>query len=201
MPRNLKLNFGKYEFKNELGASWVKIFYQHVKQIEDAFDEVDDALYVIDTNKYSILSEAYQWKHEGPYEFLLQYPELTGYNYWSQTNFPLGENCDTSKKNVDGFYNISCTWTGQHWGGLCRSTGCSLLEGTVNHTNWFYAIGTKKDCGDYGVSDIPGPNSYRVHEVYLWMRVSDIILSNFFTSCSRLMLRIHFFTFIFLLNK
>ena len=118
MTRKLKLKIGKYEFKNELGASWLKIFYQHIENIKDAFETIDDAAYVIGTNQYSILSEVSQWPHEGPYEFLLQYPELTGFNRWNQTNFPLKDNCTQGKDTVDGFLNISCTWTEQHWAGF-----------------------------------------------------------------------------------
>ena len=171
----------------------------HVEKIEDAFETIDDALSAYNTNQYSILSEALQWPHKGEYEFLLQYPELSGFNRWTQTNFPLDENCTSGQDTVDGFQNISCTWIEQHWGGLCRSRGCSLLEGSINYGHWFYAIGTKKNCNGFGIRNIPGPNAYEVHEVYLWMRVSNMIIYNLFTYNYLIKLRTHFFTFLLFL--
>ena len=98
MSLKLSIHFGKCVLKNELGATWVKIFYQKVEKEGDAFKTNEDALSADNNNQFSILLEASQWSHHGPYEFLLQYPEYSGYNRWKQTNFPLTENCTTSKQ-------------------------------------------------------------------------------------------------------
>ena len=100
-----------------------------------------DARYIISERKYSILSEVQEWPHSGKYEFLLQYPELEGYNRWKQTNFPLSEAYYQGKQEVEGYENVSITWTTRQWAGLQNSTGCSLLEGSISVTNWYYAIG------------------------------------------------------------
>ena len=144
-----------------------------------------DARYIISERKYSILSEVQEWPHSGKYEFLLQYPELEGYNRWKQTNFPLSEAYYQGKQEVEGYENVSITWTTRQWAGLQNSTGCSLLEGSISVTNWYYAIGTKKDCAGYGVNSMPGPKDPPVHFVYLWMRIPGISLNNLCTFAHR----------------
>ena len=53
---------------------------------------------------------------------------------WKQTSNPL-----TAK--INGYEGISIPYTGQHWGGLEPSTS-ALMDGSVNHGNWFYAVGS-----------------------------------------------------------
>jgi len=55
---------------------------------------------------------------------------------WSQTSNPTSE-------GISGYQAISIPYTGNHWGGLEPSSGCcALIDGSVNHGNWFYAVGS-----------------------------------------------------------
>ena len=197
---NINLNVGKYELKTQYGASWVKLFYHHFDNYEDAFEKAEDALDVYNEKQYSIILEASKWPHDGPYEFLLQYPDLVGYNRWSQTNFPLNETDSTSSKStVEGFSNISCTWTNANWGGLQRANNIyTLLEGSIGHVDWFYSIGIRRNISAvWGIRCLPGPLSC-VYNIYLWMRIPDIVLLHHCTFWRRFHFRpIPFFVFFF----
>ena len=185
--RDIHLRLGKYEFKTELGASWIKLFYHNVETQSDIFDKPSVAEYVLGKkNQYSILSEVRNWSHPEKYEFLLQYPQYPGYNRWRQSCFPLDEEDNETKDVADGYENISCIWTDMYWGGLVKHGNnpidnyCSLLKGSLV-TNWYYAIGTRKGCTGWEYTKIPGPNNYLVNTVYLWMRVSDLTLLKYYT--------------------
>ena len=196
--RNIQLNVGKYELKTQYGASWIKLYFQHFDSSEDSFEKAEDALEVFNEKQYSILLEASQWPHDQPYEFLLQYPELPGFNRWKQTNFPLNESDDLIEKTAEGFENISCTWTTNYWGGLQTGNRCSLLEGSAGHRDWYYAIGPVRNCEDWSRC-VPGPGRC-VYTVYLWMRIPDIILLHYCTFPKHFFFRPQVFTFIFFLS-
>merc|ERR1712099_40758 len=53
---------------------------------------------------------------------------------WSQTSNPLTE-------AISGYDAISVPYTGQYWGGLEPGNN-ALMDGSVNHNNWYYAVGS-----------------------------------------------------------
>ena len=168
---------GNYEYKNFQNALWLKIFYHNVNYA--SYTKKEDALSSNIKGRYSILKKAKSLQHYGNnfYEFLLQYPELTGYNRWQQTKYPLDETSDSSGTKVSGYKEISVSWTSSSWGGLALSTCvCSLIDGSPGEL-WFYSIGMKANCSSYYSFYFPGPND-RQSEVYLWMRVSSFISHN-----------------------
>ena len=57
--------------------------------------------------------------------------------------------------------------------GMERSTGPTLLDGSVGHNNWWYAIGSASTHNN----GIPGPNSMAVYDDF------DIILGPAFAPC------------------
>ena len=161
------LSVGKYEYKIFDNALWIKVYYQDVDL--GNYSEINEALSCNEPGKYSILREAKHIEHyyKGVYEFLLEYPELTGYNRWKQSNYPL----DTTE-SVSGFVNVSCSWTDNCWRGLSRTNRpCALLDGTGGNCGWYYAFGMKINCDPVYTHTFPGPTGYR-SKVYLWMRVS-----------------------------
>ena len=175
----------KYIFMNFIGESWVLLFRHDVSKnprfltsISDYIDYYNES----DNDIYSILGEAHQWEKKfDQYEFLLEYPELVGYNHWKQTNFPLDEK---QSKVPEGYYNISNTWIVYDFGGLIYNSACSLLKGSITSSMWYYAIGTKPNCGGLGASSIPG-SSLRDKIVLLWMSIPTIkIQFNNYRECS-----------------
>ena len=72
------------------------------------------------------------------------WPEKAGDNYqqWSQTSNPM------LSHPVEGYQAISAPYTNNGWGGLEQQPGGpSLMDGTINHGNWFYAVGAASAWG------------------------------------------------------
>ena len=146
----------------------MKIFYQDADV--GNFTSVDEARSCNEAGKYSILEEARDIHHywNDKYEFLLEYPSLLGFNRWQQSIYPL----DAANDDVGEFVNVSCSWTVNYWKGLQKSSyKCTLLEGSIGHQYWYYAIGMKANCHHDRPHYFPGPSSSQ-SKVYLWMRVN-----------------------------
>jgi len=147
------------------------------------FSGPTQALSVNDKYRYSILgSIGSDFKYDGKYEFLLEYPQLNGSNWWIQNKNPVLENEGTTAAN--GYTPVSVSWATHHFGGLVKSsqTTLTLLDGSAGNTEWFYSIGTREvtswstqNCPS-PVNCFPGPNG-SVNEVYLWLRVNSSFLA------------------------
>jgi len=166
-----------YYTKNQHGCIWLKIFH-HNGYGGSMFRDFSHALSSDEPNLYSILHKITDsYKINGKFEFLLEYPELSGYNRWKQSYHPINENDDV--RPVRGYEAISISWQTEYWGGLTKSSriGNTLIDGSCGHSYWFYSIGayqnnewiiakcpSTKNC-------IPGPSG-SVREVILWVRVT-----------------------------
>ena len=117
----------------------------------------------ITTNKYSILSKLDELTSNPTYEFRLHYPTLGITNHWSQTFDPRSGGSPSSP--VPGYVAINIGTTNSFWGGLENSGGSTYLDGSVNHGNWWYSLGS---INTYG-GGIPGPGSV-VPSVQLFIR-------------------------------
>jgi len=144
------------ERKHYLDAYWDLVF-EHISSNGNFFNGANYA-YNCDTpylyssliymdNKYII---------NGSYEFLLEYPELSGYNRWSQSNNPMYET--ESNKQATGYKAISIKWSGRYWGGLCKSKSSeTYIDGSTLHSDvWWYSIGSKAQFQKV-TNGIPGP--------------------------------------------
>lgn len=93
------------------------------------------------TNKYSILNKIDELKSAPKYEFKIYYPEFSLTNHWKQTFDPRSGPSSTSP--VTGYQAINIGSTANFWGGLERhGGGATFLDGSVNHSNWYYSIGS-----------------------------------------------------------
>ena len=168
-------------------AKWFKIFSHDYSQ-KSKFTE-SEALHCTDKpDKYSILdslSSRDKIKEFGQYYFEFLYEFKNGnsnlyYMRWIQSNNPLEQREDAKSSTVPGFKNLSSNFQGDRFGGLARTTfllynDCypSLLNGVVNNTQWYYAIGIYDICDrawDYNY--IPSiPSRSKTTYVVLWIRV------------------------------
>lgn len=155
------------EVKEAYGATWIKVFHHKTNSATTLFTSESEALWCNSADKYSQLSSLESYRNaNGEFEFLLEYPGQSGYNRWKQTSNPT-----TTQESVTGYQAVNISWTGSSWGGLCKSsTSVTLLDGSVNHSNWWYAIGTYSAYQ----GGIPGPSSVVVDEVYLWARIDNL---------------------------
>ena len=89
---------------------------------------------------YSILNHIDLFRTPGsPFELRITWPDsgITGRNIWYQDSNP-------TTAPVEGYEPIEIDYTNQFWGGLELSTNNSTyLDGSVQHQNWFYSIGSQ----------------------------------------------------------
>jgi hypothetical protein len=86
-------------------------------------------------NNYAILDQLEQFRFRGAFHFKLVWPnDAEGVYYeWTQTSNPTSE-------NAAGYVAIHAPYTERYWGGLEPSQN-ALMDGSVGHSNWFYAVG------------------------------------------------------------
>jgi hypothetical protein len=116
-----------------------------------------------DAEIYSVLGRLEEFKRDNKFEFWLHYPEVNtseGGNHWTQTSNPTTD-------SIADYTPITINDTTQRWGGLEKSNSRTLINGSVGHNNWFYAIGSKSYWPSNGT--IPGPST-GITEVYLYIR-------------------------------
>jgi hypothetical protein len=134
----------------------------------------------LSTHKYSILNKLNYFKRDNRFQFRLTWPGYTKRNIWYQNSNP------TDDVNVSGYQAISVDSTSNYWGGLELGNGShgptngdsAYVDGSVNHGNWYYAIGSYKAWGDKSgcYNGIPASDTTvagsgcGVQEVELWVR-------------------------------
>ena len=164
-------------------GGWTLIFRHDAS--EGYFAGIDEAANInqdkpgLSTKKYSILNQLEAFKKDGQFQFRINWPGYTERNIWSQTSNP------TEDVDVAGYQDISVDSTSNYWGGLEFGNGShgpnnydgSYLDGSVNHENWFYAIGLYRQWGNtegcYNVipaADIVAGNFCGVQTVELWVK-------------------------------
>jgi len=122
-----------------------------------------------DADNYAILDKWAEFKQNGSYRLKLEWPkDNLKTQEWEQTSNPI-QDCKTASKiwGVKGYSNVAnVPYTSNRWGGLeCGGQQASLLDATVLHGNWFYAVGSFQSWG----GGIPGPAS-AVKQVELWVQ-------------------------------
>ncbi len=92
------------------------------------------------TNKYSILMKIDELKSAPEYEFRINFPSLNVSNHWKQSFDPRSGGSTISP--VAGYQAINIGSSANLWGGLERSSATTFLDGSVNHPNWYYSVGS-----------------------------------------------------------
>merc|ERR1711998_13817 len=95
---------------------------------------------------------------DGKFQFKIVWPLDSGNNYneWKQTTNPV-----TSTDSVSGYEGINIYFTSNRWGGIENgkrhggNTPYAALDGSVDHGNWYYAIGSRTAWNN----GIPGASS------------------------------------------
>ncbi len=141
------------------GGGWTRVFRHNVAG--GVFATPASALNTNPTdpanNKYSILDLLDNFRSLNRLTFRLYWPENNKRNIWSQYTNP------TKDTALMGYQAISIDTSARHWGGLelsNKSTGVvnssqSLLDGSVEKSDWWYAIGSTVL---YAGTGIPGSN-------------------------------------------
>ena len=169
------------------GSAWARVFYHKNHAGNVLFTSIDEVLNTTTTDKFSRLNQLSHFKGpDNKYEFLLTFKALNNattfdnqYNRWKQSNLPQDEwqdNTDSGSAVANGYEAISIAWNTNYWGGLGRqnfdttSMNSCFIDGSIGHSNWFFAIGAKEAWG----GGVPGPNSSAVEETELWVRIDNL---------------------------
>jgi len=170
---NFLICFCVSETQIKHGCRWLKVFY-HDSSTGIYFSSLSDALSCNTSYKFSILGSIDgQYQINGKFEFLLEYPDVEGYNRWKQTLNPK-DNPESNGKQATGYEGISISFPGRYWGGLVKSSDPgTVFDGSAGNVNWWFAIGCKSS--SWKPKLFPGPAiSYTelipVSKVILWVR-------------------------------
>lgn len=171
---------------------WARVFYHNCKSGTVLFSSNNSFAEAKETNtnapttsdKYSILSklESFRPNTNSSFEFKLKYPtDTNGSNIWKQTSNP-------THQKVTGYKPIKIDWTDNYWGGLEYSGNTStLIDGSANRNNWFYAIGAASKHGD-GIPSCTNVNNNGTiaNDIELWVRINnyDLFVDSFIDNVS-----------------
>lgn len=162
------------------GGRWARVFYHNCKSGTVLFSRDNSFAEAKETNinapttsdKYSILSklESFRPNTNSSFEFRLKYPtDTNGSNIWKQTSNP-------THQKVTGYKSIKIDWTSNYWGGLewTNDGTTTLIDGSANHGNWYYAIGAANKHGD-GIPSCTNVNNNgtTTNDVELWVRINN----------------------------
>jgi len=115
-----------------------------------------------ESDNFAILDQLENFRNEdGVFEFRLAWPGSGLQDQiWKQSSNPVTK----KSKGADGYQAVSAPHTARHWAGLEYNNHVALLDGSTNHGNWFYAVGSTHVWS----GAIPGPSS-PVTKVELWV--------------------------------
>merc|ERR1719273_2779871 len=119
-------------------------------------------------DNFSILDQLESYRGaDGKFTLKIVWPRRSGknYNIWKQTSNPV-------HSAVSGYEPVEIHFTSQHWGGLERNGVSALMDGSVSHGNWFYAIGSRQQWGS-GIPGIPGAADAE-SQVELWVLANQM---------------------------
>ena len=163
-------------YKYDKGIHWILVFHHDSSTGKYFVQNSFDYLYVKEKYKYSILSHLEEYRLDGGFEFLLEYPELSyeEYNHWYQTSNP------TTSSSVSDYEIRNISWTVNKWYGLSLSSSPreAFIDGSSE--NWHYALGAY---GEWfpGEKNFPGPYNSAgpgkeiIHEVFLWVKIPKCV--------------------------
>ena len=169
-PTRTGYRFGGWlQTKTAHEATWAEVFYHYNNNGTILFSASDDlgTISINDANRFSLFNVLDKLKYDATkYEFLLEYASFAGYNRWKQTSNPA-----TTTESVTGYEAVNVSWTTYDWGGLAKSnSGSTFIDGSVDHSYWYYALGAYTSWG----GGVPAASS-TAEKNYgrLWVRTTD----------------------------
>jgi len=115
------------------------------------------------SDNFAILDQLENFRNkEGAFKLKLTWPGSGLQEYvWKQTSNPVTK----TSKGADGYEGLSIPSTAHFWGGLEHGASQALLDGSVNHGNWWYAVASKVAFR----GGIPATNNQAVQQVELYV--------------------------------
>lgn len=178
-------------------ATWLRVFHHNTNNNTVWFADEAEALHCNSQYKYSILDELEKFRNENNnFEFLLEYPQdlPDEYNRWIQSDNPATTLEDVTlngSKSANGYTAIHIDWNYNYWGGLLKTVkgagsthpARTFIDGSVNHGNWYYAIGCYNNVTNDWQDVLAGPNNTpktSMKEVNLYVRIDNKSFKQYF---------------------
>lgn len=184
-------NYNGIATKSAYGKTWARVLYQDISNNTNYFTTATMGS-VDQEGLYSCLNRLEDFRGEdGKFEFMLEYPDSVYYsgtpNIWKQSSNPYTQqktNGNNTGADATGFEAISYPMASSSYGGgLEYNGGSCVLDGAVNHGNWWLCVGIMNSSysptnGDHGRQyTMPGPvggsGSEGVSKVALWVRIDN----------------------------
>lgn len=175
------------------GGGWTRIFRHHVAggYFSTTADAISKNTGDATNNLYSALDKIPDFVSNGKYRFRMNWPGFSQKNIWLQSTNPLSDVVTAGVVPIA--VNAHSDTRIENWGGLELSSGThgppigsSLLDGSVQHTNWHYAVGS---IAAYSTPPgIPADTSVLtggVSETVLWIKEDDTYTS--YNSCKAIL--------------
>lgn len=141
----------KFDEIYDKGRALTRIFYQNIAggYFASTSAAINSNERWPESNLYSIIDKLPWFNKYGRYQLEIRWPDNGKRNFWTQTSLP------TDDVNVSGYAGLYLDATSNYWGGLELGNGThgptngggSLLDGSINHANWFYSIGATQGWG------------------------------------------------------
>lgn len=167
------VNGNEYPIEVDAYGKWVKVFRHYNNNGSVLFTSTTEAQSSNEGNqsadKFSILGQLEKFRRkDGKLKLKLYYPEYPDRtNIWYQTSNP-------TYQSIAGYQAILTGYSGNYWGGLeYYGTSTTFINGSVGHSNWYFAIGSF----DSWSGAIPGPG-VPVNYAEVYACVEDTNLSN-----------------------
>ena len=176
------------------GGGWTRIYRHHVAggYFSSPADATSKNTNDATNNLYSALDKIPDFVINGKYRFRMNWPGYSAKNIWLQSTNPMN---DVDPAGVVPIaVNAYADTRINSWGGLELSNGShgpastsSLLDGSVEHTNWHYAVGSYAAYSS--PPGIPADTSIQggagVSETVLWIKEDDAYTS--YNSCKAIL--------------
>lgn len=195
-PKSLTVNGVELAVKKFDNATWLNIFHHDTVESSTTVGTVfysnangSDEVLTTDNStisKRSALSNIADFiGNDGKYEFLLEYPAISGYNRWKQTANPITTTVasGTTIANAQtalGYQAINISWA-TDFAGISRAlnSGTCYLDAMAGTTDWWYSFG---QYAQYSSKALTGPKvgstGTSAIEIDLWVRIDDYLARN-----------------------
>ncbi len=159
------------------GGGWTRIFRHHLQggYFATVSGAITANIATPTADLYSVLDKIPDFLDSGKYKFRQTWPGYAKKNIWLQSTNPL---LDVDAAGVVAIAVNAHSDTRQlYWGGIELGNGthsatngnASLLDGSVEHTNWFYGIG-QASVWNSGIPADTSVSSLGVSETVLWIK-------------------------------
>lgn len=151
------------------GGGWTRVFSHDIAggYFANGAEAVSYNPYFPTTTRYSILNKLESFRRSGKFEFRINWPGYTPRNWWTQTSNP-------TSQAIAGYTAVSIGCSTNYWGGLefNSNSASTLADGSVSHSNWFYAIGAYVGWGTptVGLPSCDTVATDGVPKVELWVK-------------------------------